>query len=113
MEIIAKLLLSGGILAGAAVLSKPSEESFKVYFRNRAKNDLTEDTDLPVFMNKIIASTLKATSRTYFKDYGVCRVAFVKLPGSSDEIYFVGAFRNWVEVPSIEFLDELEEKEGK
>lgn len=111
MDSLIKLLAVGGIFAGVAAATKPSEKSFTKYFNSSLSNSLIEDNDLPSFVNKLIAKGVKASSKTYFKDYKVCRLAVVTLPGDDEEIYFLGAFGNWVEIPSLEIVDELGLKE--
>lgn len=103
---LVKLLLAGGTMAGIAAITKPSKDSFTKYFDESLREQLNEKNSFPIFMNKLIAKGVKASSRISFRNYGVCRVAIVEIP-HDEELYFLGALGNWFEIPDLEIINDL------
>ena len=98
-------------IAAVAVFSKPSRESFDIYFSNFVNeiklaecNKLRFNTNpygvylSSLFQTSVLTSEFKEWQKTSTKmtvDFGVIKVITVKNVNHDDKIVFVGAFNGW------------------
>ena len=101
-----RLLTYASLAVAAAWLSKPDASTFSAFFRRWLRRELSRDEQrrskpqivrwLTSALTSLAARATDALSGARFEDYGVCVVAHITLPGSAQELVFVGVFGTWV-----------------
>ena len=96
------MVLAGGVIAH---VTKPETSSFAPFFRGWLKKFLARDaktTSMPQFLHflnegaSFMASAITSSlSNVRYIETPVYVVAFIQLPGASEEIAFLGAFNTW------------------
>ena len=104
------MVLAGGVIAHA---TKPETSSFAPFFRGWLKKFLSRDqktSSMPQFFHflnegaSFMASAITSSlSNVRYIETPIYVVAFIQLPGASEEIAFLGAFNTWLSLGRLVF----------